>query len=385
MIEKAFYGSKKYWIWLIFLLALIGVCFHFYLIQFTEGLKITGMSRNVSWGLYIAQFTYMVGVAASAVMLVIPYYLHHYKTFTKIVILGEFMAIAAVTVCVLFIFVDLGQPMRVMNVILYPQLHSVMFWDMTVLTGYLILNLLIGWTTLEAERKDVPPPSWVKPLIYLSVVWAISIHTVTAFLYAGLPGRSFWLSAIMAARFLASAFCSGPAILLLLAFLVKRLTDYDPGEEPVDVLTKIITYAMSANIFFLLLEIFTAFYSHIPDDMNSFKYLFVGLEGHAELVPFMWTSAVLGIFSLALLIPPATRKNRVSLIIALIALVLSTWIDKGLGLVVAGFIPNPFDKITPYAPTFPEIMIAIGVYAIGILILTILWKIAISVKQRTAE
>lgn len=382
MIEKAFYGSKKYWIWLLFLIALIGVCFHFYLIQFEKGLTITGMSRNVSWGLYIAQFTYMVGVAASAVMLVIPYYLHHYKTFSKIVILGEFMAIAAVTVCMLFIFVDLGQPIRVMNVILYPQLHSVMFWDMTVLTGYLVLNLLIGWTTLEAERKDVPPPSWVKPLIYLSVIWAISIHTVTAFLYAGLPGRPFWLSAIMAARFLASAFCSGPAILLLLAFFIKRLTGYDPGEEPIDILTKIITYAMSANIFFLLLEIFTAFYSRIPDDMNSFKYLFAGLDGHAELVPFMWTSAILGVLSLVLLIPPSTRKNKTTLLFALTMLVISTWIDKGLGLVVAGFIPNPFDKITPYSPTFPEIMIAVGVYAIGILILTILWKVAISVKQK---
>jgi Ni/Fe-hydrogenase subunit HybB-like protein len=382
MIEKAFYGSKKYWIWILFLLALIGVCFHFYLIQFTEGLKITGMSRNVSWGLYIAQFTYMVGVAASAVMLVIPYYLHHYKTFSRIVILGEFMAIAAVTVCILFIFVDLGQPIRVMNVILYPQLHSVMFWDMTVLSGYLILNLLIGWTTLEAERKDVPPPSWVKPLIYLSVVWAISIHTVTAFLYAGLPGRPFWLSAIMAARFLASAFCAGPAILLLLAFIVKKLTSYDPGEEPVDVLSKIITYAMSANIFFLLLEVFTAFYSNIPDDINSFKYLFAGLQGHTELVPFMWTSAILGLFSLALLIPPQTRKNKTSLVIALVALVVSTWIDKGLGLVVAGFIPNPFDKVTSYTPTFPEVMIAIGVYTVGIFILTVLWKVAISVKQK---
>ena len=382
MIEKAFYGSKKYWIWILFLLALIGVCFHFYLIQFTEGLKITGMSRNVSWGLYIAQFTYMVGVAASAVMLVIPYYLHHYKTFSRIVILGEFMAIAAVTVCILFIFVDLGQPIRVMNVILYPQLHSVMFWDMTVLSGYLILNLLIGWTTLEAERKDVPPPSWVKPLIYLSVVWAISIHTVTAFLYAGLPGRPFWLSAIMAARFLASAFCAGPAILLLLAFIVKKLTSYDPGEEPVDILSKIITYAMSANIFFLLLEVFTAFYSNIPDDINSFKYLFAGLQGHKELVPFMWTSAILGLFSLALLIPPQTRKNKTSLVIALVALVVSTWIDKGLGLVVAGFIPNPFDKVTSYTPTFPEVMIAIGVYTVGIFILTVLWKVAISVKQK---
>ncbi len=384
MIEKAFNGSKKYWIWLIFLAALLGFCFHFYLIQLNEGLKITGMSRNVSWGLYIAQFTYLVGVAASAVMLVIPYYLHHYKAFSRMMILGEFMAIAAVTMCMLFIFVDLGQPMRVMNVILYPQLHSVMFWDMTVLSGYLVLNLLIGWTTLEAERKDVAPPSWVKPLIYLSVVWAISIHTVTAFLYAGLPGRPYWLSAIMAARFLAGAFCSGPAILLLLVFLVQKFVKYRVGEESIQALSKIVAYAMSANVFFLLLEIFTAFYSHIPDDTDVFRYLFVGLDGNTSLVPAMWVSAGLAIVSLAILIPPQLRNNKKLLTVALIALVVSTWIDKGFSLIAAGFVPNPFGRVTTYLPTFPEIMIVLGVYTIGLLILTILWKVAVSVKEKTA-
>ena len=383
MIEKAFYGSKKYWIWVLFLLAFLGLCFHFYLMQLNQGLTITGMSRNVSWGLYIAQFTYLVGVAASAVMLVIPYYLHHYKAFSRMIILGEFMAIAAVTMCMLFIFVDLGQPMRVMNVILYPQLHSVMFWDMTVLSGYLLLNLLIGWTTLESERKNVAPPSWVKPLIYLSVVWAISIHTVTAFLYAGLPGRPYWLSAIMAARFLAGAFCSGPAILLLLVFLVQKFVKYRVGEESIQALSKIVTYAMSANVFFLLLEIFTAFYSRIPEDMNAFRYLFVGLDGHTTLVPAMWTSAALSVVSLGLLVPPQWRDNRKLLTVALIALVISTWIDKGFSLIAAGFVPNPFDRVTEYLPTFPEIMIVLGVYTIGLLILTVLWKVAISVKEKT--
>ncbi len=383
MIEKVFYGSKKYWAWVIFLIVLLGTCFHFYLMQFNEGLKITGLSRNVSWGLYIAQFTYLVGVAASAVMLVIPYYLHHYKAFSKMIILGEFMAIAAVTMCMLFIFVDLGQPTRVLNVLLYPQPHSIMFWDMTVLAGYLGLNLIIGWTTLEAERKNATPPSWVRPLIYLSVAWAISIHTVTAFLYAGLPGRPFWMSAIMAARFLASAFCAGPAILLLLVFLIQKVSKYAVGEEAVNALAKIITYAMSANVFFMLLEVFTAFYSHIPDEMNSFKYLYYGIDGQHALVPFMWTSAGLGLLSLALLIPPSLRNNKKLLPFALAALVMSTWIDKGLGLIVAGFIPNPFDKITEYLPTFPEIMIAVGVYTIGVFILTILWKVAISVKEKS--
>ena len=212
MLEKALVGGKKYWGWLFFLLLVLLVGAANYLRQLDYGLGITGMSRDVTWALYIAQFTFLVGVAASAVMLVLPYYLHNYKAFGRITILGEFLAVASVVMCLTFIIVDLGQPARAFNVILYPTPSSILFWDMIVLNGYLLLNILIGWTVLDSERKGIAPPKWVKILIYVSIPWAISIHTVTAFIYAGLPGRSFWLTAIMAPRFLASAFASGPAL-----------------------------------------------------------------------------------------------------------------------------------------------------------------------------
>lgn len=385
MIEKALTGSKSYWTLIIVLLGVIGVGFLSYLYQFFTGLGITGMSRDVTWGLYIGQFTFLVGVAASAVMLVIPYYLHNYKKFGRIVILGEFLAISAVTMCILFIFVDLGQPMRVMNVVLHPTPNSVMFWDMIVLLGYLSLNLLVGWTVLGAERKEVPPPGWIKPFIYLSVPWAVSIHTVTAFLYAGLPGRHYWLSAIMAARFLASAFSAGPALLILLALIIRRYTKFDPGKEAIQSLGKIVAYAMVANVFFLLLEVFTAFYSGIPSHQNSFFYLFRGFEGHARLVPLMWTSVVLSVFSLVLLIVPQLRKQEGKLALACAALFVALWIDKGFGLIVGGFIPNPFETVTEYWPTLPETLITLGVWAIGFLVLTVLYKVAVGVKEETAS
>ncbi|MGD0282434.1 MAG: sulfate reduction electron transfer complex DsrMKJOP subunit DsrP [Dissulfurispiraceae bacterium] len=380
MLEKALDGGKGYWSWIFLLLAIIGAGFLAYLMQFNYGLGITGLSRDVSWGFYIAQFTFLVGVAASAVMLVIPYYLHNYKKFGRIVILGEFLAISSVIMCILFIFVDLGQPMRVMNVMLHPTPNSVMFWDMIVLLGYLTLNLVIGWTTLGAERKEVKPPAWVKPLIYISVPWAVSIHTVTAFLYAGLPGRELWLTAIMAARFLSSAFAAGPALLILLALIVGRLTTFDPGKEAIQSLAKIVTYAMCINVFFFLLEVFTAFYSNIPEHMAPIKYLFVGLEGHTRLVPWMWTAAVLAVVGITLLVNPNTRNNEGILPFALIAVFVASWIDKGMGLVIGGFVPNPFGRVVEYSPTAPELLITLGVYAIGALVLTVLYKVAISVK-----
>ncbi|MBF0554907.1 MAG: polysulfide reductase NrfD [Nitrospirae bacterium] len=380
MIEKALSGNKFYWAWVCFLLAVIAVGVASYIRQFHYGLGITGMSRDVSWGFYIAQFTFFVGVAASAVMVVMPYYLHNFKRFGRITILGEFLAIPAVVMCMLFIFVDMGQPTRILNVILYYTPNSIMFWDMVALSGYLTINVLVGWTTLSAQQKSVPPPKWVKPLIYLSIPWAFSIHTVTAFLYAGLPARHFWLSAIMAARFLASAFAGGPALLVILCIIIKRITKFDPGEKAVKGLVTIVTYALIVNIFFVGLELFTALYSQVPGHMQTFKYLYFGLGGHGKLIPLMWFSTFLAISAVVLLLVPATRTNQITLLFACASVHISLWFDKGFGFVIGGFVPNPLEKVTEYWPTLNELLVTTGIWSIGLLILTALYKIAISVK-----
>ena len=381
MLEKALKGNKAYWIWVFTLLGIIAVGFTFYLKQLDFGLGITGMSRDVTWGFYIAQFTFLVGVAASAVMLVIPYYLHHYKAFGRITIMGEFLAIAAVIMCILFIIADLGQPMRLLNVLLYPTPNSMLFWDMIVLSGYLLINVVVGWNVLDAERNSVPTAKWLKPLIYLSVPWAISIHTVTAFLYCGLPGRGFWLTAVLAPRFLASAFAAGPAFLILLCFIVRRVTSFDPGKEQIQTLAKVVVYGSCANMFFFLCEVFVAMYSQIPEHMDHLQYLFFGLNGHAKLVPWMWTAMTLMVAGIILLLIPAARQNEKVLPFACVFTFIGIWIDKGMGMVAGGFVPNPLHEVNEYFPTFPEVMIAVAVYATGFLILTILYKVFVGVKQ----
>jgi molybdopterin-containing oxidoreductase family membrane subunit len=384
MIDKALSGSRRYWALVAALGTLVVVGFVVYLRQLNEGLGITGLSRDVTWGFYISQFTFLVGVAASAVMVVLPYYLHDYKAFGKLTILGEFLAVAAVLMCMLFIVVDMGQPMRVINMFRYPTPNSVMFWDASVLMGYLLLNIVISWTALGAERRGEHPPRWVRPLIYLSIPWAFSIHTVTAFLYNGLSGRPFWLTAILVPRFLASAFASGPALLILLCLLLRRFTRFDAGKEAVQKLAQIMTYGMVASVFFVLLELFTVFYGQIPEHMHHFQYMYVGLEGHTFLVPFMWTSNALAVLALVLLLNPRTRRREPVLAVACAAVFVSLWIEKGLGLVVTGFIPSPLDHVTEYRPTAPELLIGLGVYALGFLVLTVLYKVAVTVRARLA-
>ncbi|MBW2050960.1 MAG: polysulfide reductase NrfD [Deltaproteobacteria bacterium] len=381
MLEKPLFGSKKYYAWMTLLMVVIGVGVISYLYQFIVGLGTTGMSRDVSWGFYIAQLTFLVGVAASAVMVVLPYYLHNYKEFGRITILGEFLAVSAILMCMLFVTVDLGKPLRLLNMFRYPTPNSILFWDVVVLTGYLLLNIVIGWITLSAEKQGVKPPGWIKPLIYLSIPWAVSIHTVTAFLYAGLPGRGYWLTAILAPRFLASAFAGGPAILILLSLLLKKFTKFDAGTNAIQTLAKIVTYAAIINIFFFFLEVFTVFYSQIPEHMDHFKYLFFGLHGKGFLIPFMWFSITLGFAAIAMLITPSVRKNEKLLALACVLVFISIWIDKGLALISAGFIPSPLHHVTEYVPTIPELLISLGIYGIGLATLTVLYKIALSVKE----
>jgi Ni/Fe-hydrogenase subunit HybB-like protein len=335
--------------WVLALSAIIAAGVFCYARQLQEGLALTGMSRDVTWGLYIAQFTFAVGIAASAVMLVLPCYLHDYKAFGRLVMVGEMVAIPAVVVCMLFVFVDLGQPARVWNVLLHPAPSSVMFWDMLSLGGYLLLNAVIAGATLSAGRRRAAPPAWLRPVILLSIPWAVSIHVVTAFLYCGLPGRTLWHSAILAPRFLASAFAAGPALLILIWMALRKEAGQALGK-----LTQIVAYAMALNVLFTLFEIFTASYSGIPEE-----------AGH---LGWMWTSAVLGIASLALLVRSEARAVACGFVF------LSLWADKGFAMVVTGFAP------AAYWPTAPEIAIAAGIWAIGMLLATVLIRFTLRVR-----
>lgn len=381
MLETTVKGSKKYWIWLLVLATVAGIGFLAYMKQFQLGLGVTGMSRDVSWGFYIAQFTFLVGVAAGGVMVVLPYYLHDYKKFGRITVLGEFLAVAALIMCLLFIVVDLGQPMRILNVWLYPTPGSVLFWDTLVLNGYLLLNIIIGWKVLEAERNGVAPAKWTKVLSYISIPFAFSIHTVTAFLYCGLPGRHFWLTAILAPRFLASAFAAGPAFLILLCYLVRKFTKFDPGEEAIKTLAKIVCYALIANVFFFFCEAFVVYYSQIPEHTVHFNYLFFGSHGADSLVPWMRTSIILMVVSAALLVVPKFRNNMKILPVLCVLVFVGTWIDKGLGMISGGFVPSMMHYYTEYAPTRTELLITFGVFAVGFIVLTVLFKMAASIKE----
>ena len=375
----SFVGTPTYKLWMLFLsvIALIGL--NAWAKQVVDGLATTGMTDQVSWGLYIANFTFLVGMAAAAVMLVIPVYIYKNKDLHDLVIFGELLAVAAVIMCLMFIVADMGRPDRALHLLQrFNWPISVLTWDVIVLNGYLALNLHIcGYLVWCAYNKRKPGKVFYIPFVFLAIFWAISIHTVTAFLYSGLGGRPFWNSAVLAPRFLASAFAAGPAFLVVSLRIIDRFTSYDVPEKAIQILRMIITVALTINMFLLGCEVFTEFYTDSAHAASA-KYLFLGLHGHNALVPWIWSAIALNTFALIVLYTPI-YKHKPWLSLACLAMIVGIWIEKGMGLIVPGFIPTPIGEIFEYVPTTNEVLVCLGIWAAGLLIYTILVRVTIPV------
>ena len=375
----SFVGGWRYHAWMFLLTGVSLLGLNAYCKQLVNGLAVTGMTDHVSWGLYIANFTFLVGMAAAAVMLVIPVYVYRNKELHDLVVFGELFAVSAIVMCLFFVNVDLGRPDRFMHIFWrfnFPV--SMLTWDVVALGGYLLLNLHVcGYLVYCYYRRRSPSPVFYIPFVFVAIGWAISIHTVTAFLYVGLGGRPFWNSAIFAPRFLASAFAAGPAFVILTLQIIRRFTEYEISDKALGLLRNIVTIALSVNMFLLGCELFVEFYgesSHIVSTL----YLYFGLHGATGLVPWIWTAIGLNTVALLILFLPLSRSLNF-LNIACVFLITGIWIEKGMGLIVPAFIPSPLGEVVEYAPTLNEILVCFGIWAFGLLLYTILVRVTVPV------
>ncbi len=383
-LQSATSGSRRYHLWMAALTGVMLLGGHAYYEQVRYGLGVTGMSDHVSWGLYISNFTFLVGMAAAAMMLVLPAYILENVDFSRAVLLAEGVAVAALVMSLSFVVVDLGNPFASWHLI--PRIgylnwpRSLLAWDVIVLNGYLALNLAIPFYILYSHFAGrSPPKSKYLPWMYVSVMWAVSIHLVTAFLLAGLPARPFWSSALLGPRFLASAFTAGPAFMILLLYFIRKTTTYPIAEGAFSKLALITTVAAQINLVMLLSELFYEFYWPTHHGLSAY-YLFFGLDGHHALVPWIRTAVALNILAtLALMIHPVRRNSRL-LMLACSTLFVAIWIEKGLGLVIPGFIPSPLGEIVEYIPTWVELRVTAGIWALGLFVLTVLVRVALPIE-----
>ena len=375
----SFVGDWRYHLWMTLLTVMTLAGLYAYCQQFVHGLITTGMTDQVSWGLYIANFTYLVGLAAAAAMLVIPVYVYRNLHLHDVVIFGELLAVSVIVMCLLFVMADLGRPDRFMHLLWrfnFPM--SMLTWDVIALNGYLLLNLHIcGYLIYCAYCGRQPSPVFYVPFVFVAIVWAVSIHTVTAFLYVGLGGRPFWNSAIIAPRFLASAFAAGPAFIILTLQMVRRFTRHAVSDDALLTLRGIVQVAMIINMFLLVCEVFTEFYTD-STHVASARYLYFGLHGRRALVPWIWSAIGINLLATALFVLPASRGLRTLNTACLLAIV-GIWIEKGMGLIVPAFIPTPLGEIVEYIPTWHEILVCLGIWAFGLLLYTILVRVSVPV------
>jgi molybdopterin-containing oxidoreductase family membrane subunit len=380
-------GGVAYRAWMIFLLVVIGAGAAGYAHQTSVGLWATHMRDDVSWAFYIENFAFTVGVAAAAVLLVIPAYVYHWKPIKEVVVLGELLAISALVMAVLFILVDIGRPERFLHIAPFfgtPNWpRSMLTWDAMVLNGYLVLNAaLVGYLLFKTYRGEPYDKRIFLPLVLLSVPVAISTHTVTAFLFNGMAARPYWNASILAPRFLASAFCSGPAIMIILFQLLRRTFRFPIQDEAIWKVAELMSYAMFVNLFLLGAELFKEYYS-ATEHLAFTRYLWNGLDGHRTLVKYAWISLTCSTTAFFLFLIPRTRRAWPTLNLGCVLIWIGVYIEKGTGLIIPGFTPSTLGQIYEYEPSVTEWAVAAGIFGVGFLVLTLLVKVAVPILMGT--
>jgi molybdopterin-containing oxidoreductase family membrane subunit len=362
-------GGIGYQLFLCALAVVMMLGVYAYSVQASLGLSATNMSNIVSWGFYIGNFTFLVGVAAAAVMLILPAYIFKDKDLHKVVIIGEGVANGALVMCLLFITADLGGPLRVWHLIpgigLFNWPSSLLTWDIIVLNGYLALNLLVPAYILYCQYNNrEPDEKKYRPFVFVSIFWAFAIHLVTAFLYEGLPARAFW---------------NNPLTMVLI--IVHKASTFKIETQIFNKLRIIIVVSAIINLIMLFSEVFREFYFPTLHSQSAF-YLYFGLEGHNSLVPWIWTAISMNLLATLTLAFNPGRNNLKVLFPACLLLFLGIWMEKGMGLIVPGLVPSPMGEVIDYVPNWVEVSVTLGILAFGVFFVTMLIRPALVILQR---
>ncbi len=372
-------GNGVYYSWLAVLLVLIVIGGAAYVNQMANGLITSNMRDQVSWGFYIGNFAFLVGVAAAAVVLVVPAYVYNWGPIREVVLIGELLSVAAIIMSMLFVAVDVGRPELIWH--MFPGLgtpnfpHSVLTWDVLVLNFYFLTNwFIVTYILFMAFTGRKYNPRLVLPIIFLSIPMAIGIHTVTAFLFVGLKSRPFWNTAILAPRFIAGAFCSGPALILLVFLVLRKVGKMAISTEALLKIGELLAWAMAVNLFLLGVEVFTEFYPSTAHVVHA-RFQWFSVHG-AGIALYTWTGLALNVVAFIIFMVPSLRRRVWLLALGCVCSFVGVYIEKGMGLIIAGLTPDVLGEIYAYVPSTNELMVGCGIWAVGALLFTLMVKVA---------
>ncbi len=387
-LRAMFRGSKGYALWLGFLCFWVGLGAIAYAHQLDRGLGVTALSDAIPWGTYIANFTYLTGIAGAIALLMVLAYAYRDEQLRTIVVLTELLAVAVVPMTLLFVLVDLGRPERAWH--LLPMIgrfnwpSSMLAWDVILLTGYLAFNGYVAVYLAYAKYANKPPsPSRLLPIVWLAIIWALA--PISAFLYGGLAARPSWNAGILAPRFLASALAAGPAMVILVLAVVQRYARFPVAPAAVQRLRQIAGVAMLADLFLYGSDVFGALYAGRQPEMAPFLHMFVGLHDDTTIVPYAWAGLALNGFAAAALCVRRLHERPRLLLVGCGAAVIGVWIEKGIGLLIPGFVPTTLGQVVRYVPSLAEVFTSAGIWALGALCYTLLVKAALPIELGQAR
>lgn len=136
------------------------------------------------------------------------------------------------------------------------------------------------------------------------------------------------------------------------------------------------------NLLMVISEVFVEFYTG-GSQTSAAHYLYFGIHGHNALVPWIWTSVAMTVTAALCLLYPKVHDHPWLLDVACVLAFIGIWIEKGMGMVIPGFVPSTLHEIVEYTPSVLEWKIMAGIWALGLMIYTLAIKIAINVFRRS--
>ena len=360
-------------------LTLVGIgCWIF---QLMGGLGVTGMSNGTSWGLYICTFMLFVGLSAGGLIVASSAHVFGIESFKTIAKPAVILSTVCICVAAAFILVDLGGVQRIWRLFTGPNFTSPLMWDVCIILIYLIINILdLVWMGKGADDK-------VRKLSYVALPVAILVHSVTAWIF-GLQIARAWYTAIMAPIFVASALDSGLALLLLALMLLDKMGLVKLEDGLVASLAKLLATFIAVDAFFILCEVLTMAYPG-AGEAAALSQMFSGATA-----PFFWFEVVGGLLvPFVILAVAKNREKRGMVALASVLVVLGVAAKRAWLLLTSFIMPNVaggpgittgtlsaqtgnatsmWATVGTYAPTIPEVFIAIGVISLGALAFVLL-------------